>query len=391
MCKMIKKILILLLCCVMLFSFAACDKKDEAVDDVATSTDATSTTEVYEEIATKEDASKANIDFDISADINSINMKVGDVQKVNITVEPNDVEYDIIWSVDKVAIVAISDGEIKAIASGECQVTAKIKGTEKAVNIKVTVEADEVETEEADKDSDDKKKEDSNSSKDDGSDSSGNSSNNDSGNNSNTGSNSNTGNDSNTGSNSNTGNDSNAESNSNTGNNSNSGNNSNTGNNSNSGSNSNTSNNTTTTTEATTEATTTEIQEEGYHIDYAASVLALVNEERAKVGVAPLTLDYSLMAAANVRSKECAESFSHTRPNGTSCFSVLDELGIGYGACGENIAAGYWSAESVVAGWVSSPGHYSNMISASYTRMAVSCYYDPNSDYGCYWAQLFIN
>lgn len=400
MCRRIKKSIMLLWVCVILFTLVACNKKGENEDNVATTTDATNTTEITEELEVDKIENIEAIDFEISADISSINMKVGDSKKVNITVKPENEDYDLVWSVDYIGIVAISDGEIKAISSGECQINVKLKGTDKSVNIKVIVEAEVEDTEEANKDFDDNKEQNdnSNSSGDTASNNngSGSESNADSNstneNNSGTGNNSNSGNNSNTGNNSNSGNSSNTGSNSNNNeNNSNTGNNSNSNSNSGNGNNSNNSNNTTSTTEATTESTTTEAQEEGYYIDYAASVLALVNAERENVGVAPLTLDYSLMAAANVRSKECAESFSHTRPNGSSCFTAISEAGVGYGACGENIAAGYWSAESVVQGWVNSPGHYANMISASYTRMAVSCYYDPNSDYGCYWAQLFIN
>lgn len=150
------------------------------------------------------------------------------------------------------------------------------------------------------------------------------------------------------------------------------------------------------TTEATTEAAatteaTTEAQQEAYYLEYANAVLTLVNEERAKVGAPALTLDGTITAAAKIRAKECATSFSHTRPDGSSCFTALDEAGASYGACGENIAAGYWSPESVVQGWVNSPGHYANMIDSSYTRMGLGCWYDSESDYGMYWAQMFAN
>jgi uncharacterized protein YkwD len=100
-----------------------------------------------------------------------------------------------------------------------------------------------------------------------------------------------------------------------------------------------------------------------------------------------VTLNSSLNYAGQIRAKECAVSFSHTRPDGTSCFTVGTEAGCSI--YGENIAAGYWSAEAVVTGWVNSPGHYANMVNPVFTSMGVGTYYDSSSEYGIYWTQLF--
>ena len=52
--------------------------------------------------------------------------------------------------------------------------------------------------------------------------------------------------------------------------------------------------------------------------DYAWEVLDLVNEEREKEGVGPLTMDQELMDAAMLRAAETQLYFSHTRPDGTT-------------------------------------------------------------------------
>ena len=62
---------------------------------------------------------------------------------------------------------------------------------------------------------------------------------------------------------------------------------------------------------------------------YAQEVVRLVNIEREKAGLAPLAMDAALSAAAQVRAQEIDVSVSHTRPDGTSCFTVLKEFGIG--------------------------------------------------------------
>ena len=125
-------------------------------------------------------------------------------------------------------------------------------------------------------------------------------------------------------------------------------------------------------------------------VDYATEVLNLVNQLRAEVGVAPLSLDSTLCQAANTRAVEISQDncFSQTRPNGTSCFTVLDDYGISYMATGENIAAGYATPADVVAGWKNSEGHYANMINASYTKLGVG-FYNSGSGYGTHWTQLF--
>ena len=129
------------------------------------------------------------------------------------------------------------------------------------------------------------------------------------------------------------------------------------------------------------------------YISYYQEVLRLVNEIRAQAGVGSLTLDTTLCKAASMRALEMdyGNEMSHTRPSGKDCFSVLDFYGISFGTCGENIAAGQTSAASVVKGWKTSPGHYQNMINASFTKLGVGYSTTGVGDYGHYWCQLFTN
>lgn len=118
-------------------------------------------------------------------------------------------------------------------------------------------------------------------------------------------------------------------------------------------------------------------------------MLELVNEARAKAGAAPLKLDSALVNAANVRAEEISEVFSHTRPDGSSFSTVLDDFSINYYCSGENIAAGVDSAEITVNQWIDSPSHYQNMINPDYTEMGIGYYYDENSTYKYHWVQIF--
>ena len=130
------------------------------------------------------------------------------------------------------------------------------------------------------------------------------------------------------------------------------------------------------------------IQNENTYTDLINEVYEITNNYRSLVGVSSLTLDSSLVEAASIRAKELSDSFSHTRPNGSSCFTVLSELGISYGTAGENIAAGYSSSQSVMEGWRSSSGHYQNIISSKFKKIGIGVNII-NNQY--YWVQIFSN
>lgn len=90
--------------------------------------------------------------------------------------------------------------------------------------------------------------------------------------------------------------------------------------------------------------------------------LQLINEQRAANGLSNLTTSDKLYEASSVRAKEIADTFSHTRPNGDSAFTVLDSMDIFFMCAGENIAMGFPTPKSVVTGWMNSPGHRANIL-----------------------------
>lgn len=120
--------------------------------------------------------------------------------------------------------------------------------------------------------------------------------------------------------------------------------------------------------------------------DYASQVAALVNAVRAQHGLAALTVDTKVQRAAQVRAAETAQSFSHTRPNGSSFSTALTEAGVTYRTAGENIAYGQSTPQAVVDAWMNSSGHRANILSSSYTTIGVG-YTVVNGT--AYWAQLF--
>lgn len=122
-----------------------------------------------------------------------------------------------------------------------------------------------------------------------------------------------------------------------------------------------------------------------YHTAYARQVADLVNEQRASAGLDRLAWDPSLSSAANIRSKELTVLFSHTRPDGTDCFTAISNPQ-DYVAFGENIAAGQPSPSVVMDAWMNSSGHRANILNSHYTKIGVSCY-DKDDMY--HWVQIF--
>lgn len=119
---------------------------------------------------------------------------------------------------------------------------------------------------------------------------------------------------------------------------------------------------------------------------FPQEVLRLVNIERSKVGAQPLKFANDLAASAYVRATELPAKFSHTRPNGTKCFTAMPNRGH---VLGENLAGGQKSPKQVVQAWMDSKTHRDNMLSKKYTEMGVVYYYQPNSKYKHYWVQHF--
>lgn len=118
-------------------------------------------------------------------------------------------------------------------------------------------------------------------------------------------------------------------------------------------------------------------------------VLKYVNELREKEGASPLVLDNTLSIAATTRAIEMAwgGNFSHTRPNGKTCFTVIDDYNIPTMLAGENIALNQITAKGVFNSWNNSSEHHANMVNKNFTKIGIGKY---NLDGKIYWVQLFI-
>lgn len=120
---------------------------------------------------------------------------------------------------------------------------------------------------------------------------------------------------------------------------------------------------------------------------YNIQVLRLVNSARAAQGLPLLSTREDLWRdVAGVRAKEVQRYFSHTRPDGSTCWTAYDQAGIQYWTAGENIAYGYSTPQSVFNAWMNSTGHRANILNSGFEDMATAYYHGTRPN----WAQNFM-
>ena len=117
----------------------------------------------------------------------------------------------------------------------------------------------------------------------------------------------------------------------------------------------------------------------------AVEAFNLTNEQRVANGLPELVWRDDLAAVAQVRAIETVTLFSHTRPNGTEWWTVNGNI-----MYGENLARKFSTAAGCVNGWMNSPDHRANILSAGeygFTSCGIAVYEDANGT--LYWTQIF--
>jgi len=115
-------------------------------------------------------------------------------------------------------------------------------------------------------------------------------------------------------------------------------------------------------------------------------VVNIVNQERAKVGAAPLIVNYSLQEAAWMHNELMVKKgcFSHTACGDGGPSDRIRKTGYKWVTWGENIARGQRSPAAVMNAWMNSTGHRRNILSKDFTDIGVA--YNPS---GPTWTQVF--
>ncbi len=120
----------------------------------------------------------------------------------------------------------------------------------------------------------------------------------------------------------------------------------------------------------------------------AAVMVNLLNEERAKNGLKPLTVHSGLTELAKLKSVDMLEKgyFSHTSPTYGSFANMVYNRGISFRSVGENIAQGRNGSHAHIL-FMASQGHRANILNPNFTHVGISVVQGP---YGVYVTQLFI-
>jgi uncharacterized protein YkwD len=132
----------------------------------------------------------------------------------------------------------------------------------------------------------------------------------------------------------------------------------------------------------------------------ARRVLELTNAARshsrrcgniAFAAAPPLTLSSALDRAALEHSRDMAAHgyMDHTGRDGSSPADRISRTGYRWHMVGENLASGVLTPEDAVAGWLHSPHHCENLMTARFTEMGIAFAVNPATDAGVYWTQTF--
>ena len=129
-------------------------------------------------------------------------------------------------------------------------------------------------------------------------------------------------------------------------------------------------------------------------------VLALTNQARAQARTCgwrrfppapPLALAPALTRAARAHSQDMVghDFFSHTGSDGSTPAQRVTRAGYRWRMVGENIASGVGAPRDVVAGWLASPHHCANIMTAGFRQMGVAFAVNPASTQVIAWTEDF--
>jgi uncharacterized protein YkwD len=106
--------------------------------------------------------------------------------------------------------------------------------------------------------------------------------------------------------------------------------------------------------------------------DLEAEMLALVNRERAKAGLAPLAPDPELTEVARRHSADmfARSYFAHNTPENKTPFDRMKEANVNFLTAGENLALAP-TLDIAHTGLMNSPGHRANILQPKFGRLGI--------------------
>lgn len=118
-------------------------------------------------------------------------------------------------------------------------------------------------------------------------------------------------------------------------------------------------------------------------------MIELVNKERVKAGLKPLSVDLRLVELARKKSQDMIANgyFDHNSPTYGSPFDMMKKAGIEYRTAGENLA-GAATVERAHEALMASEGHRRNILNPAFTHIGVGVV--KGGPYGMMFTQMFI-
>ncbi len=115
-------------------------------------------------------------------------------------------------------------------------------------------------------------------------------------------------------------------------------------------------------------------------------MINLINQERAKVGVAPVEECLEFEEYADIRASESAQVLGHTRPDGSRFYSGITGK---FSLISENLSAGYTLPKTAMYHFMNSEKHKNNILNPAFKEVSIGYYSQKDSQYETYWIQLF--
>jgi uncharacterized protein YkwD len=127
------------------------------------------------------------------------------------------------------------------------------------------------------------------------------------------------------------------------------------------------------------------------HSGVERGIRECANRNRRAAGLETLQASRVLSQAARLQARNMAKYnfFDHTDLQGRDPQDRVEifDREHRYDLVGENIAAGYSSAQATCEGWMHSPGHRANILGEDYTAIGVG--FSRGGEYGRYYVQVF--
>jgi uncharacterized protein YkwD len=106
----------------------------------------------------------------------------------------------------------------------------------------------------------------------------------------------------------------------------------------------------------------------------AGQIYQRINDYRSANGLGILGYDANLQGTADIRAKESASSFGHTRPDGSAAVTAVT---VDYTVAGENliqVTKELASVDIIVETWLASPTHKANIVLGDFSQTAIGIY-----------------